>query len=216
MSKLLGACTLLTACTLIAACTRSADPEHAGGSSTAREAMLVRGGGPDPDSLDPQKARGFEAQSIVRDLCEGLTTLARDGGVAPGVATGWNVSGDGLTYRFDLRRDARWSNGDRVVAADFVAGLIRLVDQATGSGYAQYIDVIAMRATSSPDTSRTMRSGWQRPMMRLWSSGSPRRPRTCRRCCRTRAPVRCTVRPSCITRTATRAPGSWCPTEPSC
>jgi oligopeptide transport system substrate-binding protein len=105
--------------------------------------MLVRGGGPDPDSLDPQKARGFEAQSIVRDLCEGLTTLAKDGGVAPGVASDWSISGDGLTYTFDLRRDARWSNGDRVVAADFVAGLMRLVDPATGSGYAQYVDVIA-------------------------------------------------------------------------
>jgi ABC-type oligopeptide transport system substrate-binding subunit len=32
--------------------------------------VLVRGGGPDPDSLDPQKARGFEAQSVLRDLCE--------------------------------------------------------------------------------------------------------------------------------------------------
>src|SRR5262249_24741329 len=70
-------------------------------------------------------------------------TLAKDGGVAPGVASDWSVSGDGLTYTFDLRRDARWSNGDRVVAADFVAGLIRLVDTATGSAYAQYVDVIA-------------------------------------------------------------------------
>jgi oligopeptide transport system substrate-binding protein len=109
----------------------------------AASAVLVRGGGPDPDSLDPQKARGFEAQSILRDLCEGLTTLDKDAGVAPGVARAWSVSGDGLTYRFDLRSDARWSNGDRVTAADFVVALQRLVDPATGSGYAQYVDVIA-------------------------------------------------------------------------
>ena len=140
---LLGACSLVGACMLIAACTRNSDSQHADGPAGAAQAMLVRGGGPDPDSLDPQKARGFEAQSIVRDLCEGLTTLAKDGGVAPGIASGWRVSGDGLTYTFDLRRDARWSNGDRVVAADFVAGLIRLVDPATGSAYAQYIDLIA-------------------------------------------------------------------------
>jgi len=134
---------LIAAGALLAACTRSSDSTPGSASGGAAKAVLVRGGGPDPDSLDPQKARGFEAQSIVRDLCEGLTTLAKDGGVAPGVATDWNVSGDGLTYTFDLRRDARWSNGDRVVAADFVAGLIRLVDPATGSAYAQYIDVIA-------------------------------------------------------------------------
>jgi oligopeptide transport system substrate-binding protein len=126
---------------LLSACQRA---QNAAPAATAgRSAILVRGGGPDPDSLDPQKARGFEAQGILRDLCEGLTTLDAHAAVAPGVASSWKVSGDGLTYTFDLRREARWSNGDRVVAADFVAGLIRLVDPATASGYAQYIDVIA-------------------------------------------------------------------------
>ena len=105
--------------------------------------VLVRGGGPDPDSLDPQKARGFEAQSILRDLCEGLTTLDKDAAVAPGVARSWSVSADGKAYTFRLRPEARWSNGDRVVAADFVAALQRLVDPATASGYAEYVDVIA-------------------------------------------------------------------------
>jgi oligopeptide transport system substrate-binding protein len=103
----------------------------------------VRGGGPDPDSLDPQKVRGFEAQGIVRDLCEGLTTLDAKAAVAPGVASRWSVSADGKVYTFTLRPEARWSNGERVVAADFVAGLRRLVDPATASGYAQYADVIA-------------------------------------------------------------------------
>ena len=114
-----------------------------GQAQAASEAILVRGGGPEPDSLDPQKARGFEAQSILRDLCEGLTTLDKKAGVAPGVARSWSASLDGLTYTFDLRREVRWSNGDALVAADFVAGLRRLVDPATGSAYAQYIDVIA-------------------------------------------------------------------------
>ena len=57
----------------------------------------MRGGGPDPDSLDPQKARGFEAQSILRDLCEGLTTLDHNARVAPGIARSWDVSADGRT-----------------------------------------------------------------------------------------------------------------------
>ncbi len=55
----------------------------------------------------------------------------------------WSASADGLSWRFELRPTARWSNGDTVTAADFVAALRRLVDPATGSGYAQYVDVIA-------------------------------------------------------------------------
>jgi len=138
----LSAAATATLLACLAGCTRS--QEGAAGSGAAPQAaMLVRGGGPDPDSLDPQKARGFEAQSILRDLCEGLTTLDRNAAVAPGVASTWGVSTDGRVYVFKLRREARWSNGEPVVAADFVAGLRRLVDPATASGYAQYIDVIA-------------------------------------------------------------------------
>jgi oligopeptide transport system substrate-binding protein len=126
----------------LAGCTRhSGDP---GLTASSRPALiLVRGVGPDPDSLDPQKARGSEAQAIVRDLCEGLTTLDHHADAAPGVASSWSVSADGRTWTFKLRPEARWSNGDRVVAADFVAGLQRLVNPATASAYAQYIDVIA-------------------------------------------------------------------------
>ncbi|HVO44789.1 MAG TPA: peptide ABC transporter substrate-binding protein [Steroidobacteraceae bacterium] len=112
-----------------------------GGASGTR--VLLRGAGPEPDSLDPQKARSVESQEILRDLCEGLTTLDHQAGVAPGVATSWTVSADGKRYRFTLRPDAHWSNGDPVVAADFVAALRRLVDPATASAYAQVIDVVA-------------------------------------------------------------------------
>jgi oligopeptide transport system substrate-binding protein len=144
-SRALGA-TLLTGVLAVALLSCSRQPPPAAGGTAApapRAAILVRGGGPDPDSLDPQKARGFEAQSIVRDLCEGLTTLDKHAQVAPGVAATWGASTDGRIYVFKLRPEARWSNGEPVVAADFVAGLQRLVDPATGSGYAQYIDVIA-------------------------------------------------------------------------
>jgi oligopeptide transport system substrate-binding protein len=128
---------------LSAACSGGAGE---GAGAAAEGPVLVRGGGPEPDSLDPQKVRGAEAAGIVRDLCEGLTTLDRTAAVAPGVASRWSVSDDGRVYTFTLRPEARWSNGDRVVAADFVAALRRLVDPATASGYAQYADVIVNTA----------------------------------------------------------------------
>src|SRR5690348_8074139 len=110
------------AAALLTACGHSGDGgAHGAGGGTPQGAMLVRGGGPDPDSLDPQKARGFEAQGIVRDLCEGLTTLDTAAAVAPGVASRWSVSDDGKVYTFTLRPDARWSNGEPLVGADFVA-----------------------------------------------------------------------------------------------
>lgn len=128
----------LAVAALLTACSRAPAPTVA----KSPEKVLLRGNGPEPDSLDPQKARSNEAQTILRDLCEGLTSLAKDAGVAPGVAREWHVSEDGKTYTFKLRPEARWSNGDHVVGKDFVEGLRRLVDPATASQYAQVVDVI--------------------------------------------------------------------------
>ncbi|MGB1556849.1 MAG: ABC transporter substrate-binding protein, partial [Oceanococcaceae bacterium] len=49
------------------------------------------------------------------------------------------ISEDGTEYTFYLRKNARWSNGDPVTAADFVAGLRRSVDPATLSEYSQML-----------------------------------------------------------------------------
>jgi oligopeptide transport system substrate-binding protein len=130
---------LLTGLLVLAACSRNVSTP----ALPANALVLLRGGGEEPDSLDPQKVRSAEAQGILRDVCEGLTLLDKQAGVGPGAARAWSVSQDGRTYTFQLRPEARWSNGDPVVAADFVTGLRRLVDPATGSSYAQVVGVIA-------------------------------------------------------------------------
>ena len=105
--------------------------------------ILLRGLGPEPDSLDPQRATSVEAQTILRDVCEGLLTLDAHAGTAPGTARTFEVSPDGRTYTFHLRPQASWSDGTRVVAADFVQALRRLADPATASQYEQFVNGIA-------------------------------------------------------------------------
>ena len=113
------------------------------GSATPDATLLRRGNGPEPDSLDPQLARSVSAATILRDAYEGLAMLDRDGVPGAGVARSWQLSGDRLVYTFHLRPEARWSNGEPVVAADFVAAWRRLVDPATGSQYADVLKPVA-------------------------------------------------------------------------
>jgi len=105
----------------------------------AAQQVLHKGNYSEPESLDPQKATGVTAHNILRDLYEGLVGEAPDGSLVPGGAVSWSVSDNGLRYIFQLRRDASWSNGDPVTAQDYVAGLRRGVDAATGSQYAQML-----------------------------------------------------------------------------
>ena len=93
--------------------------------------------GTEPRTLDPGIMTGAPESRIANELFEGLTRRdARSLRPAPGVATHWEVSDDGLVWRFHLRRDARWSDGRPVVAGDFAYAWRRLLDPATGSEYA--------------------------------------------------------------------------------
>ena len=105
------------------------------GTPLAQEQVLRRGNGSEPGTLDPHKSKGIPASRIQRDLYDGLVLEAADGSLIPGVATHWEISEDGLRYTFHLRKSL-WSNGDPVTAEDFVVGMRRTVDPATGSDYA--------------------------------------------------------------------------------
>lgn len=105
--------------------------------------VLRKGNGPEVETLDPHKVQGVSAANVLRDLYEGLVSESPDGALIPGAAQRWDIEEDGKAYRFHLRQNARWSNGDPVVAADFVAGLRRSADPATGSKYSQILAPIA-------------------------------------------------------------------------
>ena len=59
-------------------------------------------------------------------IYEGLTDEDRNGKIVPGVASSWTVDATGTIYTFQLRRDARWSDGKPVTAEEFAEGLDEL------------------------------------------------------------------------------------------
>jgi oligopeptide transport system substrate-binding protein len=105
----------------------------------AHEQELRRNNGEAPQTLDPHLAESMASAHILRDLFEGLTAESPEGRIVPGAAIRWNISRDGKTYTFYLRRDALWSNGDPVTAQDFVYGLRRSAAPSTASNYAHVL-----------------------------------------------------------------------------
>ena len=117
-----------------------AHASHAG--QLANEQILRKGNYSDPGSLDPHKGEGVSASNILRDLFEGLVSEAPDGTLIPGAAESWDISEDGTVYTFHMRKNAAWSDGSAVVADDFVNGLRRSINPATGSNYSQVLSPI--------------------------------------------------------------------------
>ncbi len=86
-----------------------------------------------PKSIDPAHAGGSAAAvRVATALFSGLTTFDADGvTVVAGAADRWSASDDRLTWTFTLR-DAKWSDGAAVTAADFREAWLRSLRPETG------------------------------------------------------------------------------------
>jgi len=104
--------------------------------------ILRRGLPGEPRTLDPQLADDTFSFPVLRDLYEGLTAEDRNGQIVAGAAESWTIDSTGTVYTFHIRPNARWSNGDRTVAAEFVQGLRRAVDPQTASGSSALLAII--------------------------------------------------------------------------
>lgn len=104
-----------------------------------------------PQTFDPAFAAAPPDTDAVRALFEGLTdydpqTLAP----IPAVATRWESSHDGRVWTFYLRDNARWSNGEKVTAADFVRSWQRTLKIGPLAPHTELLANIEGATTTAP------------------------------------------------------------------
>ncbi|HAY45942.1 MAG TPA: peptide ABC transporter substrate-binding protein [Gammaproteobacteria bacterium] len=101
-----------------------------------RDGILHFGNASEPQGLDPHVVTGIVEHRVMKSLFEGLLSLdPNDLSVIPGAAETWSISEDGLIYTFNLHKNGRWSNGDPVLASDFVWSWWRSLQPALGNQY---------------------------------------------------------------------------------
>ena len=101
-----------------------------------RDGILHFGNASEPQGLDPHVVTGIVEHRVMKSLFEGLLSLdPNDLSVIPGAAETWSISEDGLIYTFNLHKNGRWSNGDPVLASDFVWSWWRSLQPAVGNQY---------------------------------------------------------------------------------
>lgn len=114
-----------------------------------KDAQIIYPIDEDPRYLDPQIISDEGAKNIIANCFEGLVTIDAEGNIAPGCAESWDISPDGLTYTFYLRKNCQWRVsyysglliGDdykttfntNITASDFVFGLTRALRPETRS-----------------------------------------------------------------------------------
>jgi peptide/nickel transport system substrate-binding protein len=95
---------------LLCALLLAAASARAGGAVVAIQA--------DPGQLNPAISTAGPVHQVAGSLFSGLVALDREGVPQPGLAEGWEVSGDGLSVFFRLREGLLWHDGAPLTAED--------------------------------------------------------------------------------------------------
>lgn len=93
----------------------------------------------DPTYLDPALNSSVDGACLVANTFAGLYTYNSAGECIPALADEANpyeVSADGLSYTFHLKKDLKWSDGTPLTAADFVYSWNRAVSSELNADYA--------------------------------------------------------------------------------
>ena len=91
----------------------------------------------DPRSLDPALSTDVPTGRAVSYVFDGLTRFTPDARVEPGLAERWDISPNGLTYTFHLRRGVKFHNGTPFSAQNVVRTFQRALDPSTKGGRAE-------------------------------------------------------------------------------
>lgn len=91
-------------------------------------------------TLDTTQTTDKNTFTMVQHLFESLYRFDDDSTPIPGLAENVEISEDGLTYKFKLRDDIKWSNGEPITANDFVYSWKKLVTPETIGPNAYLLD----------------------------------------------------------------------------
>ena len=129
----------------------------------AEQGILLMGNGSEPKSIDPHLVTGVTENKIIQALIEGLIAYHPDDDTepAPGVAESWESNADYTRWTFTLRDNARWTNGDPVVAGDFVYSWQRMLSPALGAEYAEMLYVVDNAEAYHQGDAGRFRPGWR-------------------------------------------------------
>jgi len=100
---------------------------------SGRQELRLAGTIIDPAPLDPAVARDVNSAFMTRQVFRGLTRFDENLEPVPELAQRIEISADGLTYRVQLRDDARFADGSPITAQDVVFSLTRALSPETAA-----------------------------------------------------------------------------------
>src|SRR5512146_3242161 len=144
--------------------TAAESPSAAPSSDLAADQILHMSALDEPPTLDPNKAQDSDSIAVLHALNRGLVFFDHDLKIKPELASSWDISADGKEITFHLK-DAKYSNGDPIVAGDLVYSWKRLADPRTAAPYSYVMaevegasDLLAMAGADPAPSDATIQA----------------------------------------------------------
>ncbi|MEV7631225.1 ABC transporter substrate-binding protein [Microbacterium sp. NPDC089318] len=132
---------------VLTACGPSAQPGPTASAEPDPDATLTVGLVLEPTNLDIRHTSGAALEQVLVDnIYEGLVTRTQDNGVEERLATGYEISDDGLTYTFTLNDGVTFHDGSPLTSADVVTSYEAVKSDAGVQGNAEFADVSSITA----------------------------------------------------------------------
>jgi len=110
-------------------------------------------------NLDPHLATSFSSFRVIEVMYEGLLSHDEDGALQPALASDWEISEDGKTYTFHVRKGVKFHDGTELTAEDVKASFNRILDPELGSPQASRLQKIeTMEVTDKYEIKITLSS----------------------------------------------------------
>lgn len=104
--------------------------------STNKENYIICSFGELPASLNIWNSEQAYYNGMSTYLFEGLVSMDRKGKIQSGLAEDWTISSDGIGYTFNIREDAKWSDGSSITPDDFVTFFKNILSSKLGDNLA--------------------------------------------------------------------------------
>ncbi|MFI5367534.1 MAG: ABC transporter substrate-binding protein [Spirochaetia bacterium] len=108
----------------------------------------------EPESLNPLFAPEGFANVVINCFTDGLVTFSGGSAPGPGLAESWDISPDGMSWTFHMRKGIHFSDGTAVTAEDVQFTYEKGFDPKYGNRFTDFAQVVRSFRADGPDTFR--------------------------------------------------------------
>ncbi|MRR55069.1 MAG: peptide-binding protein [Deltaproteobacteria bacterium] len=130
---------------------------------------LVDGTIGEPSNLIPILAADSASHSVAGLIYNGLLKYDKDLALVGDLAKSWEVSNDGLTITFHLRKDVKWHDGREFTSRDVLYTYRVTIDPKTPTAYAEDFKQVKKAEAPDPYTFRVLYEKPFAPALPSWS-----------------------------------------------